>query len=210
MMNVLTQIQLTEEQKALLEGGEIVRFEASWDEFTDFLETTDYRIEYCNGEIIVMGLAKALHEWLVIRIANILSNFYEGKDYFVFGSNLGIHPSPKGKYHDADVTVVKGNIDFWGNSKAIITNPYIIVEVLSESTQQYDLNEKMESYSEIESIQQMIFIGGEPQKVITYTRTEEVNSWLRTSYTKPDDTLVLDNFTVKLSAIFANMPSIPK
>jgi Uma2 family endonuclease len=105
-MSVLNQIQLTEEQQRMLDQDEMVRFEATWEEFTDFLETTDYRIEYCNGDIIIMGLTKALHEWLVGRIIFLLSSFYEGKNYFVFGSNLGIHPAPKSKYHNADVTVV--------------------------------------------------------------------------------------------------------
>lgn len=207
-MELLTPIQLTEEQKMLLNQGEVVRFEASWEEFTDLLTTTDYRIEYSNGEIIIMGLAKALHEWLVIRIASLLSSFYEGKNYFVFGSNLGIYPAPNAKYHNADVTVVKGNIAFWGTSKAIITNPYLVVEVLSDSTRQYDLNEKMESYSEIESIEQMIFIDGENKKIITYTRTEEANAWLRIAYSQPGDIISLDTFTLKLDTVFANMPLI--
>ena len=37
-----------------------------------------------------MGLAKFIHEWLVISLATLLSNLYQNKNYFVLGSNLGI------------------------------------------------------------------------------------------------------------------------
>ena len=62
-MELLTQIQLNEAQQEAHLKGEIVRISATWDEFLDFLKTTHYRAEYANHEIIIMGLAKALHEY---------------------------------------------------------------------------------------------------------------------------------------------------
>jgi Uma2 family endonuclease len=99
-------------------------------------------------------------------------------------------------------------LQFWGSSKAIVTNPYLVVEILSDRTRKYDLNEKTESYREIESIQQMIFIDGENKKISTYTRTADPKTWLWTTYLQSDDILILDSFTLKLSDIFANMPTV--
>ena len=206
-MELLTQIQLTEAQQEAHLRGEIVRISATWDEFLDFLETTNYRAEYTNHEIIIMGLAKALHEWLVIRIATLLSNLYLGENFFVYGSNIGIQSPAKPRYHNADVTVIEGKADFYGNSKSIITNPYLIVEVLSEGTKEYDLNEKLEDYQRMTSLQHLVYVDGSTKSIKTYSRTADPRAWLMTFYEEPEDVVLLDKFTVKLSAIFANMPS---
>ena len=47
-----------------------------------------------------------------------------------------------------DVMVVKGEPIFKPNSTAVITNPYIIIEVLSPATKQFDLSEKLPEYKQ--------------------------------------------------------------
>ena len=64
-MELLEKIVLDETQIAKLENGGIVVIPATWDEFWDFLEETNYKSEYCNGKIIIMGLAAAIHEFIV-------------------------------------------------------------------------------------------------------------------------------------------------
>ncbi len=57
-MQALEKIRLTDEQVECLEDGELVAIPASWEEFEDFLAETGYRVEYYNGQIIIMGLPK--------------------------------------------------------------------------------------------------------------------------------------------------------
>src|ERR1700712_3536105 len=138
-MQALEKIRLNDEQVETLESGELVSISASWEEFEEFLAETDYRVEYHNGQIIIMGLATFIHELLVSQLIYLLKGFYLGKPFYVAGSNAGIRKDGKKGHYNGDVLVVKGKPVFQGKSRSIIVNPYIIVEVLSESTLSYDL-----------------------------------------------------------------------
>lgn len=74
-MQALWKIQLTNEQVDMLKAGEVVELPASWEEFEDFLTETNYRIDYHDEKIIAIGLAKLIHEFLVIRLGYLLTGF---------------------------------------------------------------------------------------------------------------------------------------
>jgi len=54
-MELLEKITLSEVQIQKIEQGGVVTIEATWDEFMDFLAETNYKAEYNNGKIIIMG-----------------------------------------------------------------------------------------------------------------------------------------------------------
>jgi Uma2 family endonuclease len=207
-MTTATIIALSEEQQAVIEAGKPVIIPASWEEFMDFLPTTPYKAEFVNNEIIIMGLAKFLHEWLVVRIGFILSNFYQGKpNVFVLGSNLGVSRSEK-SFFNPDVTVVKGTPEFYRNSESIIKNPHLVVEILSESTSKYDWESKMPRYQQMESIQEIILINPKDKTIHVISRTAEAKVWTMTIYDQSTDTVVIDGNTLPLSSFFEGMPGV--
>lgn len=206
-MQVLEKVRLSDEQVATLEAGEPVTMLASWEEFDDFLNETDYRADYHDGQIIIMGLATLIHELLVIRLGHILSGFYVGQPIYVAGSNAGIRKEEKREHYNGDVLVVKGNPVFQGKSRSIITNPYLIVEVLSESTSNYDLGAKRRKYEQMETVQEIVFVDPFDREVLVCRRTKQPNAWLETTYRQPEDAVVIDGNTVSLDTIFANLPN---
>jgi Uma2 family endonuclease len=207
-MTTATIIALSEEQQAVIKAGRPVIIPASWEEFMDFLPTTPYKAEFVNNEIIIMGLAKFLHEWLVMRIGFILSNFYQGKpNVFVLGSNLGIS-HPEKSFFNPDVTVVKGTPEFYRNSESIINNPHLVVEILSESTSKYDWESKMPRYQQMKSIQEIILINPKDKTIHVISRTAEAKVWTMTIYDQLTDTVVIDGNTLPLSSFFEGMPVV--
>ena len=205
-MQVVEKIRLSDEQLTVLDTGELVSIPASWEEFEEFLIETDYRIEYHNGEIIIMGLARFIHELLVIRLGHILTRFYLGQSFYVAGSNAGIRKEEKRGHYNGDVLVVKGKPVFQGKSRSIITNPYLIVEVLSESTSNYDLGAKRRKYEQMDTVQEIVFVDPIDHEVLVCRRTEQANVWLETTYRQPDDDVMIDGNSVLLTTIFANLP----
>lgn len=207
-MTTATQIVLNEEQKAAIEAGKVVTISASWEEFMDFLPTTPYKAEFANNEIIIMGLAKFLHEWLVSRICWMLINFYEGQsNVFVLGSNLGVS-RPEKSFFNPDVTVVKGMPDFYRNSKSIIKNPHLVVEILSTGTANYDWETKLPRYQQIETMQEIVMIDPFEKAITVISRTAEAKVWTMTIYDQLTDTVVIDRNTLPLSSFFEGMPII--
>jgi Uma2 family endonuclease len=181
---------------------------ASWEEFMDFLPTTPYKAEFANNEIIIIGLAKFLHEWLVSRICWILINFYESQsNVFVLGSNLGVS-RPEKSFFNPDVTVVKGTPDFYRKSESIIKNPHLVVEVLSTGTANYDWETKLPRYQRMDTMQEIVMIDPFEKVITVISRTAEAKVWTMTIYDQPTDTIVIDGNTLPLSFFFEGMPEI--
>jgi Uma2 family endonuclease len=209
MTGLLTQIELTQEQYQQHIAGEMVRIPADFDEFLDFLETTRYRTDYLNNHIIIMPLARFIHEWLVSQLTTLFSKKFTVRNgYYVASSNLGIHVPDQPSYVNADLTVIKGKPQFFRNSEAVIENPYIVVEVLSNSTKRYDLTEKLEAYQQIESLVQVVFVDIFNKTIKTINRTDTHNAWLHSTYNAPEDVIKLIDYELKLSAVFEDMPEL--
>ena len=201
-MESLEKIALSESQIQKIENGGFVTIEASWDEFMDFLEETTYKAEYSNGRIIIMGLASAIHELLVGYMITLLNIHYQFKGFLVFSSNLGVKTNDQRGYFNPDVTVVKGQLEFYNQSNAIILNPYLVIEVLSEGTYQYDLNEKLFKYQSMKSVHEVIFVDRFDKVVVKFQKTDNPKVWTETIYDGENPEILIDTMNVKLNDIF--------
>ena len=188
-MEVATQVPLTLKERLHL--GTELRVPASWEAFLELLPQCEYRVEYYGGEIVsIMGQASDKHEKLALKIGALLLSILGEEEYEFFGSNLPIQATGTGKnYFNADCTVVKGPPV---QAKvlpgvAATTNPTLLVEVLSPSTQQEDLSTKLNHYRAMPSVQQLLFIDSRAMQVMSYTRQPEQGGWLLKDYSEGDD-----------------------
>ena len=201
-MELLEKIILSESQIQKIEEGGIVKIEATWDEFMNFLEETTYKAEYNHGKIVIMGLASAIHELLVSYLNYLLIDHYQFNGFNVFSSNLGVKTDDQRGYFNPDVTVVKGQLEFYNQSTAIILNPYLVIEVLSEGTYQYDLNEKLYKYQSMKSIHEVVFIDRFDKVVVKFQKTDNRKVWTETIYDEENPDILIDTMNVKLNDIF--------
>jgi Uma2 family endonuclease len=205
-------IQLTDAQLTQLDAGRSVSIRASWEEFEDFLAETLYRVEYHNGHLIIMGLAAFIHEVLVMAMGDLLRQLYKGKGFFVAGSNVGLPKEKRSKgYYNPDVVVVKGQPVYRKGSGSMIENPYLVLEVISESSAYYDLTHKLSRYMGMDSVQIIVFVDrfDGTGAVITHHRTDVPNIWTEAYYTNPDDAVLIDGQPILLRDIFADLPDEP-
>ncbi len=157
-METVEKIKLSEKQIADVENGKIVAIKASWDEFFEFAQTNKYKNDYHNGEILIMGAAHLLHALLVSHINLIFYNFYNSKGYLIAGSNLGISIPEIDSYYNADLTIIKDKPNFKNNSKYIITNPFIVIEIISKLTANYDFHFKRNKYQKLAGLEEIVFV----------------------------------------------------
>jgi len=187
-----------------LNAQQLVRIPASEEEFFSVVADLPFKIEYHENEIITMGLASLWHEAIIMnlgRIFNIL--FFKNEDILVLGSNSGVQiPKFEGGYYMPDVMVVKGNPTFKANSRAIITNPYIIVEVLSPATKAFDLSEKLSEYKLLSSLQQVIYINPEKVSVSTFIRSDNPNTWINQDFYSLEDSITVEGNSILVSDIY--------
>ncbi|MFD2571225.1 Uma2 family endonuclease [Spirosoma soli] len=118
----------------------------------------------------------------------------------------GIRKNGKKGHYNGDVSVIKGKPVYQGKSRSIITNPYLIVEILSKSTLTYDLGAKRQQYEKMDTVQEIVFVNPFDREVVVCRRTEQANAWLEITYSKPDEDIKIDEYQVRLNDIFANLP----
>ncbi|WP_375558958.1 Uma2 family endonuclease [Bernardetia sp. OM2101] len=75
-----------------------------------------------------------------------------------------------------------------GRSEAL-TNPQIIVEVLSKGTAEYDMGEKMKCYLKLKSLEQYVIVSSERKLIITYTKDKDGDFKVKT-YSENEDVLM--------------------
>ncbi|MDZ7935933.1 MAG: Uma2 family endonuclease [Emticicia sp.] len=188
-----------------LETNELVQIPASEEDYFSIAYTIPFKVEYHDNEIITMGLASYLHEKLTARFIILLNQIFElvEEEFDILGSNTGVQiPKFEGGYYMPDVTVVKDEPVFKENSTAIITNPYIIVEVLSPATSTFDKEHKLPEYKHLESLQQIIYVSPKKVFVSTYIRSENPNIWLNQDFYNLEDFIVVEGVNISLSDIY--------
>jgi Uma2 family endonuclease len=187
-----------------LKSEDLVKIAASEAEYLSLAHEAPFKIEYHQSEIIAMGLASTIHELILMNIAGELRIFFKrNKGIFVFGSSIGIKTGKfEGSYFQPDITVVKGSPEHEKNSTSIIKNPTIIFEILSPSTQSYDLSEKLEEFKDFDSLELIVFVHQDKMKVTTYQRSYKPVGWFNQDFTKTDDTVQIDGRALRLEDIY--------
>jgi Uma2 family endonuclease len=168
---------------------------------TDFISEDEYlrreflaetKSEYHAGKTVAMAGATYNHGLLISRVSRHLGNCLEEENCEVITNDMLVHIPKCEKYCYPDVVVVCEKPEFAekkkGRSEAI-TNPQIVIEVLSKGTAEYDMGEKMECYLTLESLQQYFIVSSQRKFVIGYTKDKDGDFKVKT-YSENDDVLI--------------------
>jgi Uma2 family endonuclease len=105
----------------------------------------------------------------------------------VKGSDQAVFIRSSNTYYFPDLTIVCGKEPTYTPSKiSQLTNPTLIVEVLSESTEIIDRSEKFHAYFSIPGFMEYVLVDSRRTRIDTYYR-EAPDAWSMRSYNRPDD-----------------------
>jgi len=116
----------------------------------------------------------------------------------VFNSNLQIH-TENGLNSFPDVSIVCGKPLTYGKRHDIVTNPILLAEVLSPSTEAYNRGEKWMQYQSIPTLQHFLLISADKMHMELYTRDEP--GWRFQTFTEanPDAGIPLPGLDISIS-----------
>ena len=116
--------------------------------------------EFYNGKIITMPGASPIHNLIAVNISTQLSNELEKieSDFLVLNSDTRIHIPKFNYFLYPDAVVVCEGIQLYPGSSTVITNPLLIVEVLSPSTEERDRTYKFSDYKRIPSFKEYVLV----------------------------------------------------
>jgi Uma2 family endonuclease len=141
-------------------------------EYLQLEEFANVKHEYFNGEIYAMAGGTPEHAALAVAISSAFMTALRGGSCRVFSSDLRVRVLATGLATYPDVTIVCGELERDPEGKSTVVNPKVVIEVLSDSTANYDRGEKLEQYKQIESLQAVLLFSQTSQRVELHERTE--------------------------------------
>lgn len=147
--------------------------------FREYLEleaSSELRYELFDGAVYAMSGRSPDHGRLAANVISILTAHLVGKPCQAFTSDLRVRVLETGLATHPDVSVVCGSLERDPEDHNTATNPIVIVEVLSPSTQRYDREEKAAHYRRIPSLASYVLISQEEQRLEVFSRNQD-GSW---------------------------------
>ncbi|MEI9810471.1 MAG: Uma2 family endonuclease [Bacteroidota bacterium] len=167
------------------------------EEYLEMERAADEKHEYYKGEVFAMSGASVRHNDVVYNINGIIIPFLKGKNCKIYGSDLRIHIPENTLYTYPDFSIVCGKPETTDTYTDNVTNPSVIIEVLSKSTKNYDRGTKFHLYRGIRTLKEYILVDSTSVGVEVYTRQDD-NSWKLTDFRQLSDSFYISTIGLTL------------
>lgn len=139
-------------------------------EFVALEEKSETKHEWLDGVIYDMAGGTPLHAGLGASVILALGAQLRGKRCRVFNSDLGIRVLETGMGAYPDASVVCGTLERDPENRNAVTNPRVIVEVLSDSTEAKDRGYKFAHYRRIPSLAEYVMVSQNEPRIEVWRR----------------------------------------
>ncbi|MEH2223141.1 Uma2 family endonuclease [Nostoc sp.] len=168
------------------------------EEYLELEEKAEYKNEYRDGDIIHTTGGTTNHNKIALNFCRKFPLTVQGQDYEIYIGDVKLSIPRYRLYTYPDIIVIKGKPIYEGTGTTIITNPLLIVEVLSNSTKNYDKTDKFKYYRSIPGFQEYIMIDQYSFAVEQFAKQAE-GQWIFKEYEGEDAVLVLDSIDFKIA-----------
>jgi Uma2 family endonuclease len=168
------------------------------DEYLQFEKEAKEKHEFFRGEIFAMAGAGLRHNQIFKNLYVELGSVLKGKPCQPYGSDLRIHIPQNTLYTYPDISIICKDIVSSSDETESVIEPVIIIEILSESTQNYDRGAKFKLYRDIPTLKEYIMVDSESITVECF-RLNHNNHWELEEYKSPDQTLAIPTLAINIS-----------
>ncbi|MGB4710066.1 MAG: Uma2 family endonuclease [Fuerstiella sp.] len=176
------------------------------DEYIELERTTGERNELRNGEAIPAVGGSGNHSLIIVSISSELYARLKPTGQRVHSTEMRI-AVPDGdstSFTYADVVVPDGR-EIYTATKDTLTNPMLIVEVLSPSAEGYDRGEKFDNYCTIDTFREYLLVSQNKPNVTQFVKRD--GNWLRFLHTDPNGSINIEslNCQIAMADIYAQV-----
>lgn len=133
----------------------------------------EYKSEYYKGQIYAMAGGSTTHGQIAANVIAALVQGLRGTPCSTYTSDVRLRASFEGLYTYPDVMVVCGQVRYADDKSHTITNPTVIIEVLSPSTEAHDRGFKFAQYRKIDSLHEYVLVSQSEPRVEKFHRRGE-------------------------------------
>jgi Uma2 family endonuclease len=162
------------------------------------------RYEYHDGVLIDKNYASVQHGQILSNIVGLIGNYILDKDFKIYSNSRMVYIPECNKNFYPDIVLVCGKHDLrqvFKNMKATM-NPSVVIEVLSDSTAEFDKTTKTRCYKKVKSIQQIIFVNQTDKYVRTLKKTDDERIWLEIDAYDDDDIVEVGECKLSIKEIY--------
>jgi Uma2 family endonuclease len=167
------------------------------EEYFEIERRSEEKFEYFDGNVWSMAGASPEHERIVSNAIFHLRTVL-GRACSVFGSNLKVKVPEYSPYRYPDLSVYcgQGTFETMGGLD-VLTNPQMLIEVLSPSTEAFDRGDKFTYYKSIESFTEYLLIATNRPFVTQFIKQNE-QEWIQREASGLDGKLFLQTFNIEI------------
>ncbi len=163
--------------------------------FEDYLAveraSADVRHEYVEGQAFAMTGGSYEHSLITANLAGELRQQLKSGPCVVLSSDMRIRIETADACAYPDVSVLCGDPVFHDQRRDVLTNPTLIAEVLSPSTEAYDRGGKFARYRQLPSLRHYLLIAQDRIAVDCFTRQAD-GRWLLEAFADADAVMALE------------------
>jgi Uma2 family endonuclease len=180
------------------------------EEYLTMERTSDIKHKYYKGEVYAMSGASPRHNDIAYNINRLIAPFLHGKGCKLYGSDFRIHIPENELFTYLDFSIVCGKTETPEVYTDNLSNPTVIIEILSPTTKDYDRGTKFSLYRSIKTLKEYILIDSESVHIEFFTRQTN-NTWTFKEFKNVSDTFFISpiNFTIAIQDIYedVNLPN---
>jgi Uma2 family endonuclease len=151
----------------------------SYEDYVAVEELSTIRHEFLAGEILAMAGGTPEHAAMAAEVIGQLREQLRGGPCRVFTSDLGVRVLATGLATYPDASVVCGPTERDPEKKTSVTNPRVLVEVTSDSTEDYDRGEKLEHYKRIPTLTDVVIVSHRGPLIDVWSRATADSAWTK-------------------------------
>lgn len=164
-------------------------------------EKAEYRSEYYQGEIFAMTGASISHNRIVSNLNRLIGNALLEQDVCeVFVNDMKVWIFETNSFTYPDIVVIKPPPVTYEGRNDVITNPLLIIEVLSKSTQDHDKGRKFDIYRALPSFKEYVLID-QYSKHITHFIKQDAKYWSMQEMDEQTESFTLQAINVSLKLV---------
>jgi len=176
-------------------------------DYLSFEAQSPTRHEYVAGEVFAMTGTTMRHNAIAINLVTALRTHLKGSPCRAYISDVRLRVQRQGAYYYPDIVVHCSEAGQSADLDAVaVTDPVLIVEVLSPSTEAIDRREKLIAYRTLPSLVEYVLVSTDRARVEVHRRDGD-DQWVKIEYAGDEPVeLASTGLTIAMRAIYEDVP----
>lgn len=175
---------------------DVAQSRVTYAQYLAIANDSSVKYEFVNGTIVAMAGGSVAHARLISRATSLLDRALDGRPCIVLPSDMRVRIRAADRATYPDLFVVCGSPERDPDDDHAVVNPTVIVEVLSDSSNEFDRTDKFAAYRRLLTLREYVLVSQRERRTEVYRR--DGRRWHLDEY-GPGERMPLESISVELA-----------